>query len=129
MQISKESLAYCRGSGRGVVLFHRQQANVLGDVMAPRVMFATLKAQPGKRDELKAVFTEMFAVSESEPGTQAYNLIEGDDPDTLYFYEQYESQEAMDSHMAGAVLASIYPKMGEFLADGGAVSGTLVRGI
>lgn len=97
--------------------------------MAPRVMFATLKAQPGKRDELKAVFTEMFAVSESEPGTQAYNLIEGDDPDTLYFYEQYESQEAMDSHMAGEVLASLYPKMGEFLADGGAVSGTLVRGI
>lgn len=97
--------------------------------MARRIMFATMKSQPGKRDELKAVFADMFPVAAGEAGTQAYNLIEGDDPDTLHFYEQYEDQAAMDLHLAGETLAAMYPKMGDLLADGGAVTGTIVQGI
>jgi len=95
--------------------------------VARRVMIATMKAQPGKRDELIAAFAQMYPVVAGEPGTQAYNLIEADDPDTLYFYEQYADQAAMDAHMASEGLAAIYPVIGPFLADGGAVTGTIVN--
>lgn len=97
--------------------------------MARRVMIATMKAQPGKLEELKAAFADMFTAAASEPGTQAYNLIESDETDTLYFYEQYEDQAAMDTHMAGPTLAALYPVIGPFLADGSAVTGTIVGGI
>lgn len=97
--------------------------------MARRVMIATMKSHPGKRDELKAQFADMFAAAAAEPGTQAYTLIEGDDPDTLYFFEQYADQAAMDAHMAGPTLAELYPKIGPFLADGGAVTGTIVQAL
>jgi quinol monooxygenase YgiN len=97
--------------------------------MAGRVMFATMKAQPGKRDELRAAFADMFIASAAESGTQEYTLIDADEADTLYVYERYEDQAAMDEHMAGETLAALYPAIGPLLADGGAVTGTIVRGI
>src|SRR5580765_8560752 len=65
--------------------------------MNDRVMIATIVTHPGKRDELKKVFAEMFPVAATEPGTMFYTLIEGDQPDTLYFYEHYRDQAAMDT--------------------------------
>jgi quinol monooxygenase YgiN len=97
--------------------------------MAGRVMIATMKAQPGRLEELKAAFADMFVAAAGEPGTHAYTLIESDEPDTLYFYEQYEDQAAMETHMAGETLAALYPKIGPLLADGSAITGTIVRGI
>lgn len=95
--------------------------------MGKRLMFATMKANPGQRDQLRAQFDEVFAAADAESGTQVYTLIEGDDPDTLYMLEIYSDQEAMDAHMSGDALAALYPKIGPFLADGGAVTGTVRR--
>ena len=95
--------------------------------MGRRVMFATMRANPGQRDELKAQFDDVFAAAAAEAGTQVYTLIEADDPDTLYMLEIYEDQAAMDAHMAGDALAALYPRIGPFLADGGAVTGTIHR--
>lgn len=95
--------------------------------MTERIMFATMKAQPGKRDELKAAFAGMFEQAATEPGTLLYTLVEGDDPDTLYFWEQYADQAAMDAHMGSDALAALHQKLGGLLADGGAVTGTVVR--
>jgi len=92
-------------------------------------MFATMKANPGQREELKAQFDEVFAQSNAEAGTVVYSLIDGDEPDTVYMLEIYVSQEAMDEHMGGAGLAALYPKIGPFLADGGAVTGTVFRAL
>lgn len=97
--------------------------------MGKRVMFATMKSTPGQREQLRAQFDEVFAAANAEAGTQVYSMIEGDDPDTLYMLEIYDDQAAMDSHMGGEALAALYPKIGPFLADGGAVTGTVVREI
>jgi len=95
--------------------------------MSERVMIATMVAKPGKRDELKAVFGSMFEKAATEPGTLHYTLIEADEPDTLYFFEHYADQGAMDSHMGSDALQALYPKLGELLVNGSAVTGTLVR--
>lgn len=97
--------------------------------MGQRVMFATMKANPGQRDQLRAQFDDVFAAAAAEAGTRVYTLIEGDDPDTLYMLEIYDDQAAMDLHMGSEALAALYPKIGPFLADGGAVTGTSVREI
>jgi quinol monooxygenase YgiN len=95
--------------------------------MSDRIMFATMVAKPGKRDELKAAFAGMFAQVTGEPGTLLYTLVEGDEPDTLYFWEQYSDQAAMDTHMGSAALAELHGKLGDLLASGGAVTGTVVQ--
>jgi quinol monooxygenase YgiN len=92
-----------------------------------RVMIATMVAQPGKRDELKALFAEMFDVAAGEAGTVLYTLIEGDQPDTLYFFEQYADQAAMDAHMGGSVLGALREKLFPLLASGDAVTGTVAQ--
>ena len=93
--------------------------------MAKRVMIATMKANPGQRDELLAQFGDMFAVANAEAGTEIYTLVAGDDADTVYMIEQYADQTAMDAHMGSETLAALYPKIGPFMADGGAVMGSV----
>lgn len=95
--------------------------------MSDRVMFATMKAQPGKRDELKAVFAPMFEQAATELGTLHYTLVEGDEPDVLYFWEHYSDQSAMDSHLASEALAKIHQALSGLLVDGAAVTGTVVK--
>jgi quinol monooxygenase YgiN len=95
--------------------------------MSERIMFATMKAQPGKLEELKAVFGPMFEQAAKEQGTLLYTLVEGDEPDTLFFYEHYTDQSAMDAHMASGALAQVHQALGGLLADGGAVTGTVVQ--
>jgi quinol monooxygenase YgiN len=97
--------------------------------MNERVMIATIVTHPGKRDELKKVFSEMFPVASKEPGTLLYTLIEGDEPDTLYFYEHYRDQGAMDTHLGGEVLTALRGKMGALIAKGDAVTGTVTQKI
>lgn len=95
--------------------------------MSERIMFATMQAQPGKLEELKAVFGPMFEQAAKEQGTLHYTLLQGDEPDTLYFYEHYTDQSAMDAHMASEALAKIHQALGGLLAGGGAVTGTVVQ--
>jgi quinol monooxygenase YgiN len=95
--------------------------------MSERVMFATMVAKPGKLDELKAAFDGMYVQAEKEPGTRAYTLIEGDEPDTLYFWEAYDDQAAMDAHMSSDALAQLHGKLGDLLANGSAVTGNVFR--
>jgi quinol monooxygenase YgiN len=58
-----------------------------------------------------------------------YTLIDGDQPDTLYFYEHYRDQAAMDSHLGGEKLTSLRAKMGALIASGDAVTGTVAQKI
>lgn len=95
--------------------------------MSERIMFATMVAKAGKRDDLKAVFGPMFEQAATEQGTVLYTLVEGEEPDVLYFWEQYTDQSAMDAHMASDALAKIHAALGEFLESGSAVTGTVVH--
>jgi len=71
----------------------------------------------------------MFDQAATEQGTIAYTLIEGDEPDTLFFWEQYTDQSAMDAHMASPALADLHQALGGLIAEGNAVTGSVVRAL
>ncbi|MFV0307530.1 MAG: putative quinol monooxygenase [Desertimonas sp.] len=56
-------------------------------------------AQPGRRDELVEKLQAAIDNAQTESGTLLYILHVNDaDPDAVFFYELYESQEAFIAH-------------------------------
>jgi quinol monooxygenase YgiN len=72
------------------------------------IVVATLRAAPGKGDELAAFLAEQCkVVRDSEPGCVAYRLHRArDDPSLFLFYEAYVDDAAFEAHRASAHLAS-----------------------
>jgi quinol monooxygenase YgiN len=113
---------------------------------------ARMVAKPGRRDELIAALEPAFAKAEAETGTEVYLMLvdartlhktirpEGGaevrvdhHPDEVWFFELYESQEAVTAHEQGYALseatASIGPRLREVLAEPHTiVQADLVRG-
>jgi len=80
---------------------------------------ASLKAQPGKEEELKAALTEMVGqVREKEAGkVTSYTLhTKDDDPSTFLFYEQYRDAEAFAAHGTTDHMKALGAKLGGVLA-------------
>ena len=64
-------------------------------------VIAYMKAAPGKRDELKAELEALIEPTSKEDGYVNYDLHQGvEDPDTFFFYENWESPEHLDAHLA-----------------------------
>lgn len=76
--------------------------------MAQVTVVATLRAAPGKGDELAALLAEQCTVvRESEPGCVAYRLHRAnDDPSLFLFYEAYVDDAAFEAHRTSAHLAA-----------------------
>ena len=65
------------------------------------VVTATLKAKPGRGDELESEFRKILPTFRGEEGIVIFKVHRlQDDPDTFFFYEQYRSKEALDAHFA-----------------------------
>jgi quinol monooxygenase YgiN len=76
-------------------------------VSGPAVI-AKITAQPGKRDDLVAGLKGLLDAVEAEPGTLSYVLHTDDtDPDTVWFYERYESQEALEAHRTSEAMKTV----------------------
>lgn len=95
--------------------------------MSERVLFATIKLKPGKKEALRAAFEPMYAQVATEPGTLQYTLVDGDEVDTLYVIERYADQDAMDAHMASPAMAALGAALADCVAGGGMVTGTPLR--
>lgn len=67
-------------------------------------MFAfitNVRAKPGKRDELVALTQTMQQATATEAGVPVYIFHAAeDDPDELWFYDLYVSEEAYNAHCA-----------------------------
>jgi quinol monooxygenase YgiN len=67
-------------------------------------MFAfitNVRAKPGKRDELIALTETMQQATATEAGVPVYVFHAAeDDPDELWFYDLYVSEEAYNAHCA-----------------------------
>jgi quinol monooxygenase YgiN len=57
-------------------------------------------AHKGKEDELRALLHSMLAPTHAEPGCKLYELYESDARGRFYLDEVWESQAALDQHMA-----------------------------
>ena len=78
-----------------------------------------LKAHPGRRDELRAVFESMLAAHGSDlPGFLGSSRYEKlDDPDVLVEIADWVSAEAREAHIKDAAAAGSYAPLLELVAE------------
>ena len=85
--------------------------------MSKVAAIAKLSAQPGKRDELAKGLQVMLDQVEREAGTLVYILhTDNAEADTLWFYELYTEQSALDEHMSSETFKGLGPVIGSLLA-------------
>jgi quinol monooxygenase YgiN len=81
--------------------------------MTQLVVIAKIPCQPGARDEVVAEMRAMLAHVESEPGTLQYVLHEDiGDADTLWVYEVYTDQAALDAHSTSDAMKTLIGAIG-----------------
>jgi quinol monooxygenase YgiN len=57
-------------------------------------------ARKGKQDQLRALLQGMLIPTRAESGCKSYELYESDSTGRFYFDETWESQAALDEHVA-----------------------------
>lgn len=62
---------------------------------------ATMRAQPGREDTLRAALISLVEPTTREKGYVNYDLHQSiEDPAEFAFYENWESSDALDAHLA-----------------------------
>jgi quinol monooxygenase YgiN len=57
-------------------------------------------ARTGKEDQLRVLLQGMLIPPRAESGCKLYELYESDSRGRFYFFEEWESQAALDQHVA-----------------------------
>ena len=81
-------------------------------------LIATLRAQPGKEEELEALFNNELApaVRANEPGNSYYRLFRTDEPGVYKVLECYDDAAALDAHGSTDHFRALGPRLGACLA-------------
>lgn len=80
-----------------------------------RALFVTVRMKPEYRDQiLKGALEDGRGSREDEPGCLRFDVIQDDtDPNTIYFYEVYRDDAALEAHRK----APHYPAWGNLPAE------------
>ena len=82
-------------------------------------VIAHMKALPGKEQELRRSLEELVPTTLAEDGNVNYDLhVAVDDPGTFFFYENWESAEKLDAHLAADHLVAFANRLGDLLQGG-----------
>jgi len=65
-------------------------------------VIAKFVARKGKESQLRTLLQGMLVPTRAEQGCKLYELYESDSEGRFYFYERWESQAALDQHVATA---------------------------
>lgn len=88
---------------------------------------ATMRAKPGKEQELRELLEGLIAPTRAEADNVTYALHQGSqDPAVFVFYEIWTSQDALDAHLAMPHLQAALPRIPDLL-DGDLVITPLHR--
>lgn len=83
-------------------------------------VIAYMKAAPGKRDELRAALEALVEPTSQEQGYVNYDLHQSiEDLGLFLFYENWESGEALDAHLAAPHLTAFAARIPELLDEQG----------
>src|SRR5271169_788939 len=85
--------------------------------MAEVRVIARSVARKGKEDQLRALLQGMLTPTRAEPGCRLYELYESDSRGRFYFYEEWESQTALDQHVATPHFMHLEQGIGELVAE------------
>lgn len=79
-------------------------------------VIATMRAQPGKEDELRAALEALIEPTRAEAPNHVYALHQGtQDPLEFAFYEVWDDQAGLDAHLATPHLQAALPKIPDLL--------------
>ena len=83
-------------------------------------VIAYMKAAPGKEAELQKALEGLIEPTSREDGYVNYDLHESiEHPGLFFFYENWESAEHLDAHLAAPHLVDLAARLGDLLDDGG----------
>lgn len=83
-------------------------------------VIAWMRAAPGKRDELRTALEALVEPTSQEKGWVNYDLHQSlEDPDLFLFYENWESGEDLDAHLAAPHLRDFAARIPELLDEKG----------
>ena len=90
-------------------------------------VIASMRAKPGKEQELHDALVALVEPTTREKGYVNYDMHQGiEDPAVFYFYENWESPAALDAHLATPHLTQFAGRLGE-LPEGGDAGLTITR--
>ena len=82
-------------------------------------VIARMTARQGKEQELRSALEELVPTTLAEDGNVNYDLhVSTDDPATFFFYENWESGEALDAHLANDHLVAFANRLDDLLVGG-----------
>lgn len=91
-------------------------------------VIAFMTAAPGKADELREELQALIEPTSQEAGFVNYDLHESvEAPGTFFFYENWESAEHLDAHLATPHLVRFADIMGDLLDENGLTINRLRR--
>ncbi len=83
-------------------------------------VIAYMRAAAGKRDELRQALEALIEPTSQEKGYVNYDLHQSlEDPDLFFFYENWESGEDLDAHLAAPHLRDFATRIPDLLDDSG----------
>ena len=89
---------------------------------------ANMKAKPGREQELRAALEALVEPTSREAGYVNYDLHQAvDDPGVFYFYENWESEAALDAHLSTPHLEQFKSVMDDLLDERGLTIARLRR--
>jgi len=87
-----------------------------------------MEAAPGKEEELRVELEALIEPTSQEDGFVNYDLHQSvEDPGAFFFYENWESAEQLDAHLATAHLVRFADIMGDLLDENGLTLSRLRR--
>jgi quinol monooxygenase YgiN len=87
------------------------------ETMAEIRVIARFVARKGNEDQLRTLLQSMLTPTRAEPGCQLYELYESDSTGRFYLYENWESQSALDRHIAAPHFRRLQQAIGEVLTE------------
>ena len=82
------------------------------------ILIARAKAKPQLIQQVKKTLLSMIEPTRAEQGCIEYNLHQSaDDPSVFFFYEIWESKEALDSHTKTPHLMALVEKADDLFAE------------
>ncbi len=83
-------------------------------------VIAYMRAAPGKREELRSALEALVPPTSAEDGFVDYDLHQSlEDPDLFSSYENWESGEHLDAHLAAPHLEQFAARIPELLDESG----------
>jgi quinol monooxygenase YgiN len=85
--------------------------------MAEVLVICRFVARTGSDVQLRALLQGMLAPTHAEPGCKQYELYETDHRGLFYLYEAWDSQAALDQHMATPHFKHLEQTGGELVSE------------